>query len=245
MSALGTAAAAARSTPTPNLLGPPVPRTEPALLPPRTALQGRLVTLEPLDVSHADALFAVLGGDEHAALSDYMPHEHFPTRAALRHHLATCAASKDPLFYAICANCSPRATLGWISYLRIEPQHRVIEIGHVMFSKPLQRTAESTEAVFLLLQHAFDDLAYRRLEWKCNSLNAPSRRAAQRYGFVYEGTFRQHMIIKGLNRDTSWYSIIDSDWPTLKKAFVAWLAEDNFDVHNQQVKRLEDFRSLP
>jgi RimJ/RimL family protein N-acetyltransferase len=125
----------------------------------------------------------------------------------------------------------------------MEPQHGVIEIGHIWFAPALQRTRAATEAIYLLARHAFDDLGYRRLEWKCDSLNAPSRRAADRFGFTYEGIFRQHMITKGRNRDTAWYSIIDSEWPSRREAFEAWLAPGNFDEEGRQRRSLAEYRS--
>ena len=126
------------------------------------------------------------------------------------------------------------------SYLRIEPEFGVIEIGHIWFGVPLQRTTAATEAIYLLARHAFDDLGYRRLEWKCNALNAASRRAAERFGFTFEGVFRQHMVVKGRNRDTAWYAIVDEDWPAIRSAFQAWLAPENFDSQGIQVRSLGD-----
>jgi len=157
-------------------------------------------------------------------------------------HVAQNAASTDPVFFAICANRRDGMPLGWISYLRIEPKHLCLEIGHLLFSKELQRTPESTEAVYLMLRHAFEDLSYRRVEWKLNNLNAPSHRAALRYGFTFEGVFRKHLVVKGRSRDTAWYSIVDDEWPAAKTAFGGWLAEGNFDEHGMQKKKLQDFR---
>jgi RimJ/RimL family protein N-acetyltransferase len=128
------------------------------------------------------------------------------------------------------------------SYLRITPEHGVIEIGHIWFGLALQRTREATEAIYLLASHAFDDLGYRRLEWKCNALNEPSRRAADRFGFTYEGTFRKHQIVKGRNRDTAWYSILDEQWPAIRASFEAWLDDQNFDEHGRQRRRLSELR---
>ena len=225
-----------------NPLGPLVARREPALHPSRTTLTGRFVTLEPLDITHADALFTYLGGQDRASLSDYMFHEPFLDLRTFHDHVAHNATSTDPLFFTICANRKHGIPLGWISYLRMEPNHLCLEIGHLMFSKELQRTPESTEAVYLMIRHAFEDLAYRRVEWKLNNLNAPSHRAALRYGFTFEGVFRKHLVVKGRSRDTAWYSIIDDDWPAIKNAFNAWLAPDNFDQHGMQKKKLQDFR---
>jgi RimJ/RimL family protein N-acetyltransferase len=144
-------------------------------------------------------------------------------------------ASEDPLFFAIEAEGAPQ---GVTSYLRITPEHGVIEIGHIWFGSPLQRTRAATEAIYLMARHAFDDLGYRRLEWKCNALNEPSRRAAERFGFTFEGVFRKHMLVKGKNRDTAWYAIVDDDWPAIRAAFERWLAPENFDEHGVQRERL-------
>lgn len=225
-----------------NPLGPLVSRLEPALRPSPTILTGRFVTLEPLHTSHADALFEVLGGPHRASLSDYMFHGAFLDLHEFHDHVAQNAASTDPVFFAICANRRPGIPLGWISYLRIEPNHLCLEIGHLLFSKELQRTPESTEAVYLMVRHAFEALGYRRVEWKLNNLNAPSHRAASRYGFTFEGVFRKHLVVKGRSRDTAWYSIVDDEWPAVEKAFSGWLAENNFDANGMQKKKLQDFR---
>ena len=128
--------------------------------------------------------------------------------------------------------------LGLTSYLRITPEFGVIEIGHIWFGAPLQRTTAATEAIYLLARHAFDDLGYRRLEWKCNALNAASRRAAERFGFTFEGVFRKHQVVKGRNRDTAWYAITDEDWPAIRAGFQSWLAPANFDGEGRQRHRL-------
>ena len=143
------------------------------------------------------------------------------------------ARSSDPLFFAIVDPATGEAA-GMASYLNIVPANGCIEIGHIWFAPPLQRTRAATEAIFLLMRHVFDDLRYRRLEWKCDALNAPSRRAAGRFGFTYEGTFRQHMIVKGRNRDTAWFALLDRDWPTVRAAFERWLAPGNFDPGGRQ-----------
>ena len=143
------------------------------------------------------------------------------------------ARSSDPLFFAIVDPATGEAA-GMASYLNIVPANGCIEIGHIWFAPPLQRTRAATEAIFLLMRHVFDDLRYRRLEWKCDALNAPSRRAAGRFGFSYEGTFRQHMIVKGRNRDTAWFALLDRDWPRVRAAFERWLAPANFDPAGSQ-----------
>ena len=139
----------------------------------------------------------------------------------------------DPYFYAVVDGASGRAS-GVVSFLRVAPEHGVIEIGHVWFGGPLQRTPQATEAIFLLARHAFEVLGYRRLEWKCDAANARSKAAALRFGFTAEGVFRQHMVIKGRNRDTAWFSIVDGEWPTVGAAFRAWLAPENFDADGRQ-----------
>jgi RimJ/RimL family protein N-acetyltransferase len=126
--------------------------------------------------------------------------------------------------------------------MRIVTEHGVIEIGHIWFAPILQRTRQATEAIYLLARHAFDDLGYRRFEWKCDSLNEPSRRAAERFGFIYEGVFRQHMVVKGRNRDTAWFSIVDGAWPAVRAGFEAWLAPENFDEEGRQRRSLRDVR---
>jgi RimJ/RimL family protein N-acetyltransferase len=143
------------------------------------------------------------------------------------------AASEDPLFYAIVDRASGRA-VGRAALMRIEPLHRVIEVGSILFTPPLQRTRGATEAMYLMARYVFDELGYRRYEWKCNALNEPSRAAALRLGFTYEGLFRQHMIIKGRNRDTAWYSMIDTEWQARRARFETWLAPENFDASGRQ-----------
>ena len=142
------------------------------------------------------------------------------------------------MFFAILDSVSGRA-VGYASYMRIEAVHRVIEVGSILYTPRLQRTALATEAMYLMARHVFEDLGYRRYEWKCNALNQPSRRAALRLGFVFEGIFRQHMIIKGRNRDTAWYAMTDRDWPGIKAAFEAWLDPANFDSSGRQKQKLD------
>lgn len=161
----------------------------------------------------------------------YLPYGPFESVAAMRERIAVMAASDDPLFYAIRLDESAQ---GIASYLRITPEHGTIEIGHVWLGTRLQRTTAATEAIFLLALHAFDELGYRRLEWKTNSLNEGSRRAAERFGFTYEGTFRNHQVVKGRNRDTAWYAITDDDWSPIRAAFEQWLDPSNFDESGAQ-----------
>jgi RimJ/RimL family protein N-acetyltransferase len=216
---------------------------QPVAAPARVALPGRYVRLEPLDAAqHSDELWQALQGpDADPLLWDYLPYGPFAERTDFDAWLAGNAASADPQFFAVIAPASGRA-LGLLSFLRIAPKDGSIEIGHIAFGRAMQRSPASTEAVWLLMRHAFDDLGYRRLEWKCNALNARSRRAAERLGFIHEGVFRQHMVVKGRNRDTAWYAIIDGEWPRCRVAFERWLASDNFDANGRQKQRLEALR---
>jgi len=175
-------------------------------------------------------------------LWEHLPYGPFAGQAEFTAWLEQRAASADPLFYAVVEWESMRA-LGMASYMRIKPDNGVIEIGHIWFAPELQRTRKATEAIFVLAKTAFDDLGYRRLEWKCDSLNLTSRRAAERFGFTYEGIFRQHMIVKGRNRDTAWFSMTDGEWPLRRAAFEAWLAPDNFDGAGKQKRTLSDLRN--
>jgi RimJ/RimL family protein N-acetyltransferase len=206
----------------------PAPRPRP------TVLTGRAVTLEPFDrPSQAEALYQATHGPEKEALWRYMSEGPFPNRAAFDAAFENKEKSTDPLFFAIVDNATG-VPVGQASYLRIEPAHRVIEVGNIIFTPALQRSCGATEAMYLMARHAFNDLGYRRYEWKCNALNQPSRRAALRLGFVFEGVFRQHMIIKGRNRDTAWFSITDSEWPLRQANFEQWLAPSNFDPAGRQ-----------
>jgi RimJ/RimL family protein N-acetyltransferase len=214
-------------------LGDPVD-ARPARRPERAALAGRVVTLEPLDANaHADALFESVKGADNDRLWTYLFDGPYADRAAFRAAVESKARSADPLYFAIVDNASGRA-VGYQSFLRIEPQHRAIEVGAILYGPALQRSIGATEAQYLFARHAFDDLGYRRYEWKCHGLNAPSRRAAARLGFTFEGVFRQHMIVKGRNRDTAWFSMLDSEWPARKAAFERWLSPENFDAAGRQ-----------
>jgi RimJ/RimL family protein N-acetyltransferase len=218
-------------------VGRPVDAT-PAPRPQRATLSGRFVRFVPLDSErHLDDLFACMGGGEHAHLWTYMFDGPFADRTAFAEAMKKRQASDDPLFFAIIDTASNRA-VGIASYMRIEPLHRVIEIGGIVFSPALQQKPGATEAMYLMARHVFDDLGYRRYEWKCDALNAPSRRAALRLGFTFEGIFRQHMIVKGRNRDTAWFAMLDSEWPARKATFEAWLAPDNFDSSGRQKQSL-------
>ncbi|NQD94688.1 GNAT family N-acetyltransferase [Pseudomonas sp. CrR25] len=216
---------------------------QPVPSPARAPLLGHYVRLEPLDLAtHGDDLWLALQGPQSDPLLwDYLPYGPFPERAAFDTWLTGNAASADPLFFAVIELASRRA-VGLLSFLRIAPRDGSIEIGHIAFGRAMQRSTASTEAVYLLAELAMGTLGYRRLEWKCNALNARSMRAAERLGFVYEGTFRQHMVVKGRNRDSAWFSIIDKEWPRCHDAFEHWLADDNFGDEGRQKHRLEDLR---
>jgi RimJ/RimL family protein N-acetyltransferase len=213
----------------------------PVARPDRTPLRGQRVLLRPVDPqADAEPLYAVSHPpDGDVSIWTYMPDGPYGGPEHLRERLARATASEDPFFYTV-ARLPDERPLGMASYLRVEPDFGVIEIGHIWFGVPLQRTTAATEAIYLLAAHAFDDLGYRRLEWKCNALNAASRRAAERFGFSFEGVFRNHMVLKGRNRDTAWYAIVDEDWPAIRSAFRAWLAAGNFDADGVQVRSLGD-----
>ena len=212
---------------------------KPAAAPGRQSLAGRYGQVVPVDPGrHAHDLFEAshgAGGDP--GIWNYLGYGPFSDEAAFSAWLAERAASTDPLFFAILDRATGRA-LGMASYLRMVPADGVIEIGHIWLAPALQRTRLATEAIFLMARHAFETLGNRRFEWKCNALNAPSRRAAIRFGFTFEGLFRQHMIIKGRNRDTAWYAMIDRDWPAIRQAFEAWLDPGNFDADGHQRRPL-------
>lgn len=208
--------------------------TASARRPVRTTLRGRLITLTPLDpLAHGDSLYEETRGETGDQLWQYLFEGPFSDRAAFDIHLKRIAASEDPLFFAIVDSASGRA-VGYAAYMRIEPVHRVIEVGSILFAPRLQQTPHATEAMYLMARHVFEDLGYRRYEWKCNALNAPSRRAALRFGFSFEGIFRQHMIVKGRNRDTAWFSMLDSEWPLRKANFERWLDPANFAQDGRQ-----------
>ncbi|KAI8633996.1 putative acetyltransferase, GNAT family [Xylariaceae sp. FL1651] len=213
-----------------------------------TRLVGRYITIIGLSAAHADAFYPHISGDENAYLWDYMSDEPFTDLGVFRATVESKSKSQDPIFYAIIPNDKPAIpnrddnVIGWASHMRIDINNRSIELGNMMYSPTLQRTPAATEVMYLMAKHAFEDLGYRRYEWKCNALNAPSRRAALRLGFTFEGVFRKHLIVKGRNRDTAWYSITDDEWPSVKEALECWLAPSNFNDQGHQRKRLEGFR---
>jgi len=209
--------------------------------PGRVVLEGRYVDLTPLDARlHGDALWEATRGEQNDALWQYLAEGPFRDREDFDKTLEGMAASEDPLFFAIIDRASQCAT-GRVSYLRIDPKHGSIEVGSILYAPALQRTRGATEAMYLMARHAFEDLGYRRYEWKCNALNEPSRRAALRLGFTFEGIFRQHQIVKGRNRDTAWFSMLDGEWPRRKAAFERWLDPENFSAAGEQKRQLGEF----
>lgn len=218
-------------------IGPDVTGWTTPARPDHATMLGQYARLEPLATAHTDDLFAAFAADASGAMWTYMPNGPFPERDAFRAWLAKASTSHDPLFFAIIDQMTGRA-LGFASFLRIDPAVGVIEVGFIAMSPALQKTRIATEAMYLMMAHAFD-LGYRRYEWKCDALNAASRAAAQRYGFTYEGTFRQATMYKGRNRDTAWFSMLDHEWPKVKAGFAAWLDADNFDTDGQQNTRLD------
>lgn len=214
----------------------------PAQLPRREPLRGSHVLLRPVDAAiDAEALYAVSHPpDGDLAIWTYLPDGPYESPEQLRQMLAWAETAEENLYFTL-VRLSDECPLGLASYLRIEPQFGAIEIGHIWFGTPLQHTTAATEAIYLLAHHAFDDLGYRRLEWKCNALNAASRRAAERFGFTFEGVFRNHQIVKGRNRDTAWYAMTDADWPMIRQGFENWLDPDNFNADGLQKRRLGEF----
>jgi RimJ/RimL family protein N-acetyltransferase len=203
-------------------------------------LPGRWIRLDPVSVAHHGvSLYDSFATNDPAGdVWTWMPNSGpFADQATFLNWLKDREAARDPWFYAFVKRDTGES-LGMGAFMRADPANGVIEIGNIWMSPPLQRTRESTEAIYLLIRHAFDDLGVRRLEWKCDSLNAPSRAAALRFGFKFEGIFEQHMIIKGRNRDTAWFAIVDKDWPAIREGFEAWLSDDNFDAQGQQKAKL-------
>jgi RimJ/RimL family protein N-acetyltransferase len=229
------------STPPVGSVGAPVDGS-PARRPERVTMEGRHVLLVPLDpVRHAESLYQESHGTDRDRLWRYLSDGPFADRAAFDAAIERKAASNVAIFLAVVRR-RDQAALGYASYMRIEPADRVIEVGNILFTPQLQATTGATEAMSLMARYVFEDLGYRRYEWKCNALNAPSRAAALRLGFTFEGIFRQHMIIKGRNRDTAWYSMLDHEWPSRKAAFERWLSPENFDASGRQQRSLTALR---
>ncbi|HEY1942581.1 MAG TPA: GNAT family protein [Roseiarcus sp.] len=228
----------------PQPLGPPV-ETHPAKRPERVTLRGRAVTLAPLDAeAHAGALFRAASVGDKDRVWTYLGDGPYADEAVFKANIAAKAQSPDPLFFAVIDNVSGEA-VGYQTLMRIDVANRVIEVGNVLYTPALQRTIGATEAQYLSAAYVFDELGYRRYEWKCNDLNAPSKRAALRLGFSFEGVFRQHMIVKGRSRDTAWFAMLDSEWPARRAAFVRWLAPENFDGEGRQKFSLASLNAVP
>ncbi|KAI0972099.1 acyl-CoA N-acyltransferase [Xylaria arbuscula] len=234
----------------PNPLGPIVeggPATRPSQ---NVKLSGQYVTLVGLSAEHIAPLYSHVSGDENAHLWDYLFDGPYNNLEEFRTAMEAKIPSQDLVTFAIIPTAQPKTAdgsdnvVGCASYLRIDTANRGVEVGSILFSPKLQRSTAATEAMYLMARHALEDLGFWRYEWKCNSLNAPSRRAALRLGFTFEGIFRKHMVIKGRSRDTAWFAIVEDDWPVIKKAFENWLDPGNFDDRGSQRKKLEDFRTV-
>lgn len=225
-------------------VGARVDQLPPGLAPDGRPLFGRWVRLEPaVAATHGRGLFESFDtSDPEGAIWTYMGYGPFESYEGFYAWLKAREASRDPLFYAFVRRDTGKAA-GMGAFMRLDAANGVIEIGHIWMAPDMQRTRESTEAIYLMMRHAFDELGVRRLEWKCDALNAPSRRAAERFGFTYEGTFRHHLIVKGRNRDTAWYAMIDREWPGRRAAFQAWLKDANFDAAGRQKTPLPRFLS--
>lgn len=216
------------------------PRNTPA----RAPVLGDRVRLEPIDPErHASALFAAAGSSDDPGLWDYLPYGPFASHNEFDAWLLVQAASSDPLHFAIVNEKTGRAA-GMCAFMRMDPANGVIEIGHIWFGPEIQRTPIATETIFLMQKLALGDLGYRRVEWKCNNANERSKRAAERFGFTFEGVFRQHVIVKGKNRDTAWYSLLDREWPENERAFGKWLSPANFDDTGVQRRSLGECRAI-
>lgn len=211
--------------------------------PQRVELNGRYCSLTPLRPEHAAALFATYQLAEDTRSWTWLLREPDANVEEYTAWVESVCEMSDPMHFTVIDN-QTRAPVGTLALMRIDPKNGVIEVGHVHFSPLLSRTPMSTEAQYLLMRYVFETLGYRRFEWKCNSLNEPSRRAALRLGFQYEGRFRQALVVKGHNRDTDWFSIIDNEWKALDRAFQNWLAADNFSADGKQIKTLENWRSI-
>lgn len=211
---------------------------KPALRPGPVTLQGRAVRLEPLNAERHAGLWQAVEG--HDSVWTWLGDGPYADEASLRNSIDSKQAATDAVFLAI-VPATTGAVAGYASFMRIDAANGVIEVGNILLSPALQRTTAATEAMYLMARHVFEDLGYRRYEWKCNALNLPSRRAAERLGFTFEGIFRQHMVVKGQSRDTAWFSMLDREWPERKRAFEQWLAPANFDATGQQRMSLQSF----
>lgn len=219
-------------------IGSPVEKWLPREEPPRSVLSGTYCRLEPFDANqHSAQLFEAYSLNTDTSNWTYLPYGPFTSEKEFFDWCSTACTGDDPLFYTVIDQTNERA-LGLASYLRIAPAAGSIEVGNIHFSPSLKATRLATEAMYLMMSRAFDELGYRRYEWKCDALNAPSCQAAKRFGFQFEGIFRQAVVYKNRNRDTAWFAIIDSEWPKLRAGYEAWLAADNFDAGGQQQRSL-------
>ena len=222
-------------------VGAPVEGWTPRQFPVPEPMEGRLARLEPLDPArHARDLWDAQLLDPEGRNWTYLPYGPFSSEAEHREWVEGCAQQTDPQFYAIIRRDTGQ-TVGVASYLRVVPQHGVIEVGHLAYTPLLQRTPASTEAMYLMMRRVFDEYGYRRYEWKCHAQNAPSWGAAERLGFTFEGVFRNAVVVKGRNRDTAWLSITDAEWPSIRAALEGWLAPETFDAEGQQREPLATF----
>lgn len=225
-------------------IGAPLPNWKTRALPQRATLEGEYCALEPLNpVRHGAELSRAYRAAPDGRAWTYMPVGPFDDESMLQAHLQRAAASADPLHFAV-VDAVTREAVGTMALLRMDPSNGVVEVGHIAFSPALQRTRAATEAQYLLMHLVFHELGYRRYEWKCDRLNAPSRQAAARLGFQFEGVFRQALVYKQRSRDTAWFSIIDSEWPALRTAFLRWLAPANFAADGRQMASLAQLRGV-
>lgn len=226
-------------------IGAPLPDWTGARHPGHSGMEGQYCRVEPLDAErHSADLFAAFRQDRTDAIWTYVPYGPFAAQEELHDWVKAASGVDAQPYFAVINGASGKAE-GIASYMRIQPEHGVIEVGGITFAPALQRTRAATEAMYLMMARVFNDLGYRRYEWKCDALNAPSRRAAERFGFTYEGLFRQAIVYKGRNRDTAWYSILDSEWKQLEAAYKAWLDPANFDADGQQQRSLAQLRARP
>ena len=225
-------------------IGPRVAESEPARSPERVVLEGRYARLEPLEPArHRDDLYAASKPPDAAVRFRYLGDPPFASPESFDAWLAKAAASTDPLFFAVIDLATGRVE-GRQTLMRITPAHRCIEIGNIYWGPGTVGTRVATEALYLFAVYVLETLGYRRFEWKCDALNAPSRRAAERFGFTWEGHFRRAVIVRGRTRDTAWFSMIDEEWPALKAAYQRWLAPENFDADGRQKTRLSELTAL-